>query len=173
MLLCVFSEKKPLLPDLWPVAIPKNSTTGNFRKARSNSSFWNRAEPRRRDHLPAQYVKSKTERQCSGGREDVSAGYKTASKRMQHVGIGLAWVLLGCMCSVCDSWVTLWQVLKSYESKAHTSFFFCLFPTRPTTLHTSCTWQRFTVLEQMAEHTAAHVKWSFRWMNMSTTGHSL
>lgn len=86
-------RKKTLLPDLWPVAISKNSTTGNFRKACSNSSFWNRAVPRRGDHLPSQYVKSKTERYSvlvEGG--DVSTGWKTASNRKQHVGMGAAWV---------------------------------------------------------------------------------
>lgn len=83
----------------------------------------------------------------------------------------VAWVLLGCMCSECDSWVTLWQVLKTYESEE--GFFCCLSPTRPTALHTSSTWQRFTVLEQMAQHAAAHVKWTYHWMNMSTTRHNL
>lgn len=98
-----FGEKIPRLPDLWPVASSKNSTTGNFRKARSNSCFWNRAVPRRRDRLPAQYVKSKTWRSCvmvgTWGRGDVSVGYKTASHRKQHARRRVAW---GCMCSECD-----------------------------------------------------------------------
>lgn len=94
----------------------------------------------------------------------MSAGYKTGSNRKQHVGIG--W--LGCCCCLgaCAPSVTLesphdrCSSLMSLKGRIRVFFlfFFCLFPTRPTALHTSYTWQRFTVLEQMAQHTAVHVK---------------
>lgn len=39
MSLCIFTEKKLLLPDLWAVVVHKNSTTGNLRITPSDFSF--------------------------------------------------------------------------------------------------------------------------------------